>query len=69
MSASWATSDIPFPGLVGVHLQAAAMAYNDVLDAELPDGPDPCPLVEGYVGLHGDHAAAGGDIVYDGVLF
>ena len=40
MSASWATSDIPFPGLVGAHLRAAAKAYNDVLDAELPDGPD-----------------------------
>ena len=38
MSASWATSDIPFPGLVGVHLRAAAK--NDVLEAELPDGPD-----------------------------
>jgi hypothetical protein len=26
--------------LVGGHLRAAAKAYNDVLDAELPDGPD-----------------------------
>jgi hypothetical protein len=29
-----------FPGLVSVDLRAAAKAYNDVLDAELPDGPD-----------------------------